>query len=1095
MTQSQPVSKSMLNLQTRIADLEQDNQQMQSELTQLRHSEARYRQMFENASISILFIGSDGLMTEANAAFEQLYGMTIEDYNAKTGGIFHDAQLIENGTLHYMQRALAGEMSVEPPTYYDASCTVAGANFLHRRGHYFPIRNTAGEVTEIVEIAPDYAEFFAVQQQMFQQREQSVQERGSLLDTIAQVANLLLRSSDYNAVLPDVVQLLGEAVGSDRSCITQDVVYPASGQLAVKLLVEWTKLGIGTTTDFSSEYDAGFIVEEISLELHQLLLRGEVVNFCVADLSEPMRSVFAAQGNTSMLIVPIMVRGQCWGEIGFVNCEAPRLFDEAEIAILKIAADSLAAAIERQVKDDELRRSEALYRSLFEISNEGIYRWELDQPISIKLPVDEQVDRVYRYHSFAQANDALAAMYGFEKGEDVAGMRLATVHPHNSEKTLEMMRAICGNGWQVRNAESEEIDINGQKRYFLNSIISTIENDFVSTGWGTQIDITELRQAQQALLAAEQDRAELLKTVTNVANQLLRSTDYTTVLPSVLHILGEAAIADRCSLIQNIADSHTGKPAARMHTEWCHDGIQTSISHTPDLESALLWEVFSDGYTKLSGGETLCVMVNDLAEPARSLLLTQGNASMLMVPIVVQGQFWGVFGFDYCQEIKYPDDVNTAIFAIAVDSIAAAIERQQQEEALLQSEREKQAAILYEQENAAQLQVAELAKANEVLKKTLDTLATEPKFDCFLKQVLSVVTQQMNAPDCLLWLFDDALQTATMQSIYTNKQANLSTQHPAAVSTRTIRMHQSNWVFRTDQQQPYLLEVETSPFSTSSRAYLTRLGIKAILIIPLLLGDRLIGSLAVRLFEVRSFKSIELELVQALAHQTTLALQLNRLAEQASHSAVLEERNRMAREIHDILAQAFTGIVVHLEAARMITPDDSTLQPLIAQAQDLARSGLVEARRSVWSLRPQALENDDLPRALKLLVQDSTDQTPVQIQLQVQGIECAIALEVETHLLRIAQEALTNALKHAHASTVKIELRFEIQQIELEVRDDGQGFDPTAQRFGEGFGLVSMQERANCINGAFTLTSQLGLGTNVLVILPREESNNLTRRA
>lgn len=106
-----------------------------------------------------------------------------------------------------------------------------------------------------------------------------------------------------------------------------------------------------------------------------------------------------------MLIVPIMVQGECWGHIGFDNCEASRLYDEAEIAILRIAADSLAAAIERQAKDDELRKSKALYRSLFEISNGGIYRWQLDQPVSIDLPVDKQVDLVYRYHSFAQANE------------------------------------------------------------------------------------------------------------------------------------------------------------------------------------------------------------------------------------------------------------------------------------------------------------------------------------------------------------------------------------------------------------------------------------------------------------------------------------------------------------------------------------------------------------------------------------------------------------------------------------------------------------------------------------------------------------------
>lgn len=207
-------------LHSELAQLRQDYDRLTTCCEHLQKSEAQYRQLFENASISILFIGSDGLMTEVIAAFEQFYGMTIEDYNSKTGGIFHDPQLIENGTLPYMQRALAGETIVEPPTYYDSDRTIPGANFNYGRGHYFPIRNAEGEVVEIVEIAPDYAEYFEVQQQLFRQREQAAQERAKLLSTIAQVANLLLRSPDYTIVLPDVVRLLGEAVGSDRCCIT-----------------------------------------------------------------------------------------------------------------------------------------------------------------------------------------------------------------------------------------------------------------------------------------------------------------------------------------------------------------------------------------------------------------------------------------------------------------------------------------------------------------------------------------------------------------------------------------------------------------------------------------------------------------------------------------------------------------------------------------------------------------------------------------------------------------------------------------------------------------------------------------------------------
>lgn len=208
----------ILNLQSQIADLEQDNQQLQAELAQLRQeheqlqrAQARYRQVFENAPLSILFINSDGYIPEGNQACEQLFGLTVEQLNQQACPIFENAQLAANGTLPYMLRTLAGETVIAPPTYYDASRE--GGKLNHGRGHYFPIRDAAGVVQEIVEMIPDFYDVWEAQQQVLQAREVAAQ----LLSAIAQVANLLLRSPDYTTVLPDVVRLLGEGVGSEHS--------------------------------------------------------------------------------------------------------------------------------------------------------------------------------------------------------------------------------------------------------------------------------------------------------------------------------------------------------------------------------------------------------------------------------------------------------------------------------------------------------------------------------------------------------------------------------------------------------------------------------------------------------------------------------------------------------------------------------------------------------------------------------------------------------------------------------------------------------------------------------------------------------------
>lgn len=522
-----------------------------------------------------------------------------------------------------------------------------------------------------------------------------------LLSKIATVANMLQKAPDYETVLPDIVQLLGEAVGSSRCCIIKSQLDIESGKSLIVVPYEWsssTAPNWHSATPVMFWEDFGHCWTSLSC--------GLVLNFLVEDQQEPAKSILIAQGNTSMLYVPIMTQNECWGVIGFNNCNEARLFNEEEIAILKVAASSIAGAVERGEYIKELRRSEALYKSLFDISNEGIYRWQLDKPVSLSLPVFEQVEQIYQNCYFAEGNIALAQMYGFTKVEDVIGLRIANTHVTDSDKNHKFVSNCVENGYRIRNAESEEIDINGQKRYFLNSIISFIENNCVTGGWGTQIDITELRNKEQALLDGAIERERLLQTITTIANQLLRAPDYNTNLPDVLRSLGEAARADRCYLVKNLVEPQTGKLAVRVHTEWCNSGIIASIDITPELASSAPWDNFPGVQEKLIQGEMVTLWIDELPEPSRSELKKQGNIAMTLVPILVQEKFWGVFGFDYCSFVPSFDAAHNAIFTIVVDSIAAAIERQEKD---IKIKLIQQAALEAEQEKVARLASMNLA--------------------------------------------------------------------------------------------------------------------------------------------------------------------------------------------------------------------------------------------------------------------------------------------------------------------------------------------------------------------------------------------------
>jgi signal transduction histidine kinase len=182
--------------------------------------------------------------------------------------------------------------------------------------------------------------------------------------------------------------------------------------------------------------------------------------------------------------------------------------------------------------------------------------------------------------------------------------------------------------------------------------------------------------------------------------------------------------------------------------------------------------------------------------------------------------------------------------------------------------------------------------------------------------------------------------------------------------------------------------------------------------------------------------------------------------------------------------------VVQLEAAEEAlaeTPVEARTH--MTRARQLARDSLAEARRSVRALRPQALTDSDLPTALPLLVEQVTAQTPLKAQVQVHGTPAPLPPEVENALLRISQEALTNTMKHAQARTVQFALTFDAAAVRLRVTDDGRGFDPRLVATREGFGLVSMRERAERIGGRFTLTSQPPYGTTVRVVVPIAHRN------
>jgi signal transduction histidine kinase len=202
---------------------------------------------------------------------------------------------------------------------------------------------------------------------------------------------------------------------------------------------------------------------------------------------------------------------------------------------------------------------------------------------------------------------------------------------------------------------------------------------------------------------------------------------------------------------------------------------------------------------------------------------------------------------------------------------------------------------------------------------------------------------------------------------------------------------------------------------------------------------------------------------------------------------VLDERARLAREIHDTLAQGFVGISSQLDAVAMCMPEEtSPARKYLDLARRMARHSLTEARRSVMDLRASMLEGQDLAAAIESGTRIWTAGSGVEVDLDVSCSHGPLPEDMEQHLLRIAQEAVANILKHAEATRIWIKLHIESSKLYLRIRDNGRGFDQNGvfATLGGHFGLIGMRERAERLGGEMNLASHPGEGTEVEVKVP-----------
>ena len=712
-------------------------------------------------------------------------------------------------------------------------------------------------------------------------------------------------------------------------------------------------------------------------------------------------------------------------------------FDGASVPRLSAAGQFLSTlctlrdVTERKCAEEKLRKSEEKYRDLIEISPDAIYVVDANGICLL-------------------GNRAGAELAGISQDQLVGTPVTDTYLPeerHVFRERLEKLKT----GSTIR-FERKFVRKNGE------IVPVEVSVSAIRGGYFQAIlrDVSERKKAE-ALLAAEKGILEMIATgvpLKQILNALClfieeqRSGTLASVLllnPDGVHLDCVAGPSLPQEWMQQMETLPIGPCAGSCGTA-AYRGSQVIVS---DIATDALWNV--PGH--------------------RTAALKHGLRASWSNPVLSsKGKVLGTFCM-YYREPRSPTAKDVELIELATHLVRVAIERDRAEEALRASEQ------------VARGQV-------EGLTYSLDVLATAPAPDRFLGQMLGTIGRLLGAQSVILWLLDESNDSLVLRAWAEGTNfAKADPEHPFIKDP-------SSW-----KEDPGLRElffsgapvacedVEHDPYTSSDlRDYLKAGGTKKFLRIPTLVGGRVRGFIGIRHSDRPPYRPEEIELAQALAHQAMLAIQLNEFAERSRQAAVLEERNRLARDIHDTLAQGFTGVIVQLEAVEdaIACCRRKEANAHLQRASELARRSLNEARRSVHALRPEALQGGNFWEALKGLIKNTTAGTALHTTFNLHGKMRHLPLVWQENLLHIGQEALTNALKYAHPRNFETRLTFNTKEVRLELRDDGDGFKIKERH--DGFGLTGMRERADQMGGKLKITSARGKGTKVVVSLPYIES-------
>ena len=680
-----------------------------------------------------------------------------------------------------------------------------------------------------------------------------------------------------------------------------------------------------------------------------------------------------------------------------------------------------------KLAEEELRRSAERYRGFVEQSTEGIWRFELEEPIPADMPPEEQIERFYSHGYLAECNDAMAAMYGFSRAEEMVGARLGDFLPRSVPENLAYLEAFVRSGYQVTDAESEESDREGTPKNFLNNLTGIVEGGRLVRAWGIQRDITEIRLAEK-----------MQRFLAEASDVLASSLDYRGTLSNVAR-LAVPTLADWCAVdvvgedgvLERLAVEHQDPEKVALAYE-----LERRYPSDPDVPQGVP-QVLRTGEP-----EMMPEIPPDLIEGAardeehREILRELGLRSYIVVPLLARGRTLGVISLVAAESGRIYGQADLEFAQELARRAALAVDN----------------ARLYEE---ARKEIAERERAQAELRASRDQLEV----------VLRGVADGITAQD------------PTGRLIYANEVAARIAGYPTVQAMVETPARERLEVLEVTDESGRPFPPERLP---GRRALQGEEGAEEVLRFRVLATGEERWALvrAAPVFDERGRVSLAVNIFRDITESRRAEESLRRVRE--------AERTRMARDLHDGVLQDLSYTAAAM-GVMMLQAEGTKLEGQLQGVIDAVRRAAQGLRDAVHDLRIEEELDRPFPELVESLVRRNRSMARgYEITLEVEpGFPDYPLGETGTQLWRMLQEALTNVRRHSRARRVSVVLRTEGEDLIAEVSDDGRGFGPEVV---PGVGQGSMRERAAALGGELQIESEPGGGTTVRLRapLPRE---------